>query len=240
MSPGSAAPGFSRSMMSRVAAGRHEADVLAVVLVGDGQAESAREFARLGLGVSPSGKRSMLELLARGGEQEIALVALRLARAEKPAAAGRQRAARRRNGRSPAPARPARAPCQQVAELDRLVAVDAGHRRLAVDVALGEPVDHRFLEPAFVVEHVMRNADALGDAARVVDVLAGAAGALAMGRRAVVVELQRDADDVIALGLEQRGGHRGIDAAGHGDDDAGVLRAAFEIEGIAHGSSYYR
>ncbi len=48
-----------------------------------------------------------------------------------------------------------------------------------------------------------------------------------MGRGAVVVELQRDADDVIALGLEQRGRHRQIDAAGHGDDDAGVLRAAW-------------
>ena len=44
----------------------------------------------------------------------------------------------------------------------------------------------------------MRNADPLGDGAGVVDVAAGAAGALAMGRRAVIVELQRDADDVIA------------------------------------------
>ena len=71
--------------------------------------------------------------------------------------------------------------------------------------------------------------------ARVVDVLAGAAGALAMGGGAVVVKLQGDADHVIALGLEQRGGHRGIDAAGHGDDDTGVLRAAVEIEGVSHG-----
>ena len=129
---------------------------------------------------------------------------------------------------------------QQVVELDRHVAVDAGHRRLAGDVAFGEAVDHRFLEAALVVEHVMRNADALGDAARVVDVLARAAGALAVGGGAMVVELQRDADHVIAFGLEQRGGHRGIDAAGHGDDDTGVLRAAVEIEAVGHGSSYYR
>jgi hypothetical protein len=40
----------------------------------------------------------------------------------------------------------------------------------------------------------MRDADALGDRARVVDILAGAAGAFAVRRRAVVVELQRDAD----------------------------------------------
>src|SRR5450759_2771563 len=129
---------------------------------------------------------------------------------------------------------------QQVVEFDRHVAFDAGHRRLAGDVALGEAVDHRFLEAAFVVEHVMRNADALGNAARIIDVLPGAAGALAVAGGAVVIELQRDADHIIALGLEERGGHRGIDAAGHGDDDTGVLRAAIEIEAVWHTASYYR
>ncbi len=80
----------------------------------------------------------------------------------------------------------------------------------------------------------MRNADALGDHARVVDVAAGAAGALAMGGGAMIVKLQRHADDVIAFGLEQGGRDRGIDAAGHGDDDAGVFRAAFKIETVKH------
>ena len=124
---------------------------------------------------------------------------------------------------------------EQVGELDRLVAGDAGHRRLAGEVAVGEAVDHRLAEAALVVEHVVRNAERLGDAARVVDVLAGAAGALAVRRRAMVVELQRDADDVVALGLEQRRDDRGIDAAGHGDDDAGVLRPAMQVEAVEHG-----
>src|SRR5581483_1177526 len=75
----------------------------------------------------------------------------------------------------------------------------------------------------------------LGDIARVVDVLACAAGALAVRRRAMVVELQRDADDVVTLLLQQQGRGRGIDAAGHGDDDPGILRTAFEIERVAHG-----
>ena len=62
-----------------------------------------------------------------------------------------------------------------------------------------------------------------------------------MRRGAVVVKLQRHTDDVITLGFQQRGGHREIDAAGHGDDDTGILRAAFEVEGIWHGfASYYR
>ncbi len=179
-------------------------------------------------------KAQEVELLARGREQEIALVALLLAGAVERAPAARQRprgdvvAGRQHLGAELARGR------QQVAELDRLVAVDARHRRLARHVALGEAVDHRFLEAALVVEHVVRNADALGDRAGVVDVLAGAAGALAVGGGAVVVELQRDADDVIALGLQQRGRDRGIDAARHGDDHAGVLRPTFEIEAVEH------
>jgi hypothetical protein len=123
---------------------------------------------------------------------------------------------------------------EQIVELDQLVAIDARHRRLAGDVALCKPVDHRFLEPALVVEHVVRNADALGDRARVIDVLAGAAGALAMGGSTVVIELQGNADDVVAFGLDQRGGDRGIDPPGHRDDDAGFLRTALDFERVKH------
>jgi hypothetical protein len=50
----------------------------------------------------------------------------------------------------------------------------------------------------------VRDADALGDGARIMNVAAGAAGALAVGRRAVVVELQGDADHVVAGLGEQR------------------------------------
>src|SRR6185436_16602396 len=59
---------------------------------------------------------------------------------------------------------------QQIAKLDRSVALDAGHRRFAERVAVGKIVDHGFAETAFIVEHVMRNADPLGDVAGVVDV----------------------------------------------------------------------
>src|SRR5262249_50880298 len=167
-------------------------------------------------------------------EQEIALVARLLAGAKQRAGAvaeppRRHIVAGRERGRAEL-ARGA----QQVVELDRLIALDAGHRGLARRVALGEAVDHRLLEAALVVEHVMRNADIGGDPAGIVDVAAGAAGALAMGRLAVVVELQRDADDVVAFGLEQRGGHRRVDAARHGDDDARVLRRARKIETVEH------
>src|SRR6185312_16560895 len=59
-----------------VAPGRHEADVLAVLLVGDFEAEAPGEIARLRLGHVAERKAQIVELLARGGEQEIALVAI--------------------------------------------------------------------------------------------------------------------------------------------------------------------
>ena len=123
---------------------------------------------------------------------------------------------------------------EQIAKLDRAVALDARHRRLARGVAVGEIVDHRLAKAVLVVQHVMRNADPLGDIARVVDILPGAAGALAMGGRAMVVKLQRDADDIVALGLQERGRNRGIDAAGHGDNDPCVLRTAFKVQTVEH------
>src|SRR5438034_6636292 len=53
---------------------------------------------------------------------------------------------------------------------------------------------------------------------------------------AVIVKLQGHADDVVALGLEQRGRHRRVDAARHGDDDPRVLWTAFCIEAVEHRS----
>jgi hypothetical protein len=88
---------------------------------------------------------------------------------------------------------------QQVLELHPFVAADAGHRRGAGEVAVGEFVDHRLAEGVLVVEHVMGKAHLLGHAAGVVDVAARAAGALLGQRRAVIVELQGDAHHVIAF-----------------------------------------
>lgn len=127
---------------------------------------------------------------------------------------------------------------EQVVELYLLVAADAGNRRLPGDVAVGEGIDHRVLEALLVVEHVMRNAERLGDAARVVDVLPRAAGAGAVRRLAVVVKLQRHPDDVVASFLQEPGDNRGIHAARHGDDHAGILGPAGNVQiDCVHGYS---
>jgi hypothetical protein len=80
----------------------------------------------------------------------------------------------------------------------------------------------------------MRDPDALGYDARVMNVLPGTTGPGAMDRGAMVIELERDANDVVLLRLEQRRCHRRIDAAGHGDDHPGILRTSFEIETVEH------
>ena len=81
----------------------------------------------------------------------------------------------------------------------------------------------------------MRNAEPRGDRAGIMDVAAGAAGALAVGRGAMIVELERDADHVVAGFRQQRRRDRGIDAARHGDDNARVGRPPLDIETVVHG-----
>src|SRR5262245_44822483 len=219
---------------------RHKTDVLTVVLVGNRKAETASELACFHLGALAERKAKDIELLPGRAEKEIALIALLLPRAIKgAAAAGQWPRCHVVTGRENLGAQFPRGD-EQIVELDRHIAVDAGHRRFAVNVALGEAVDHGLLEAAFVVEHVMRNADAFRNAARVIDVLTGAAGPLAVGRGAMIVELQGDPDDVIALRLEQGGRDRGIDATGHGDDDASVCGPAVEVETVGHNVSYHR
>ena len=221
-------------------AGRYEADVLAIVLVSDRKAEAARKFARLGLRSFAERETQNIELLACSAEEKITLVALLIARAIERASAIRQapRSDIVPGGQHLGSELTRRD--EQVAKLDRHVAVDARNRRLAMNVALGEAIDHRLFEAALVVEHVVRDADTLGNAASVIDILACATGALAMDRSAVVVQLQRHPDHVVTFRLEQRSRHRRVDTAGHGDDDAGVFRPTVEIEAVAHGSSYYR
>src|SRR5262249_23734714 len=111
-----------------IAAGRHEADVLAVVLVGDRQAKAARQLARLGLALVTQRETQQLQLLPRRRKQEIALITLLLAGAIERATTARERprrdvvAGREHLGAELAGGH------QQVAELDRLVAINAGHR----------------------------------------------------------------------------------------------------------------
>ena len=214
-----------------VAALGNEADVLAVVLVGDGKTQLARQRARLVLGEVAEREAQEIELVLRRGEKEIALVAVEVGRAEQRAAAADGARAHVMAGRHRRGVELARRG-EQVGELDRLVAGDAGDRRLASGIALRERLDDGLAEARLVVEHVMRDAEPRRHLAGIVDVAAGAAGARAVRGAAVVVELQRHADDVVAGLLHEPGDDGGIDAARHGDDDArrGTVCAEAEID----------
>jgi hypothetical protein len=67
----------------------------------------------------------------------------------------------------------------------------------------------------------MLDPDRGGDASRVVQIVEGAAASEAVSRRlALVVQLHRHADDLVALFVKKRGRDRGIDSSRHGNDDA--------------------
>ena len=171
-----------------IAAGGHEADVLAVRLVGHGEAQPLRVRPHALLRHVAKGKAQEFELLWRGGEEEVALIpgvidravelgSLRPRHAPHVVAGGERVRAKVASER------------QQVAELHPLIAAHAGDRRLAAQVGVGEIVDHRLLEARLVVEHVVADTEPVRDAAGVVDVLPGAAGAGPRPRPARRIEL---------------------------------------------------
>ena len=75
ISPGSIAPGRSFSTHRLILAVRDEADVLAVRLFRDAQTKLARQRAYIALRQTPKREAQIVELRARGGEQEIGLIA---------------------------------------------------------------------------------------------------------------------------------------------------------------------
>src|SRR3546814_9908683 len=83
---------------------------------------------------------------------------------------------------------------EQVAELHPLIAAHARDGRRPGEVGVDEIVHYVGAEAVLVIEHVMRDADPVGDPARIVDVLAGATRPGPSRGRPVVVELQRHAD----------------------------------------------
>ena len=212
--------------------GGDETDVLAVGFFGIDQAEPARELADFRLGHRAERKAQAPELVAGRGEQEIALVPIRVGGAIERLAASAVVA--RDNvvpGRQKVGAEIARR-SEQVGEFHVLVAGDAGDRRFARDIGARERLDHLLAEALLVVENVVGNSEPRGDVAGVVDILAGAARALAMGRLAVVVELHGHADHVIALAGQQRSDDGGIDAARHRHHNAGFRGRLVDSQAI--------
>ena len=149
--------------------------------------------------------------------EEIALVARGIDRAVQFDAAGTVDPAHIMAGRQAIGAELARHG-EQIGELRPHVAQDAGDRRAPGEIVVGEALDHFLAEARFVIEDIVSDAQPVGDRARVADIVARTACPLAAGGGAVIVKLQRHADNFRAARRRQRGHDRTVDAARHGDD----------------------
>src|SRR6185312_2977526 len=110
---------------------------------------------------------------------------------------------------------------EPLVELDGSIAETAGDRGASGAVLVHEGAHHIALETLLVVDHVVGDAEALGDAAGVVDVVkraaASGAGGVGGAEAALVPELHGEPDDGFAGGVEHCRYRRAVHAAGHGD-----------------------
>lgn len=97
---------------------------------------------------------------------------------------------------------------QEIVELDSLIAFYARDWGFTAQVRVSKIFDNALTEIGFVIQHVMRESAFFGHAFCVVDVLSGAAG-FGAGRDglSVVIELERNADNVVAFFVQQGCGH---------------------------------
>ena len=210
-----------------------EADVLAVGLVGHDQPRLGSQRPHLRLGQFADRKAQQGELLEGGPEQEIALVARGVAALVKlgPAVAhhtadivaGDQRIGAKLTRKG-----------MKVGELDPLVAQGTGHRRAAAGIIVGEAIDHLGPEPAFIVEHIVGDAEAVADRGGVGDVLPGAAGARTLHRFAMIVELERHPDHLRPAARGEHGRDAAVDPARHGDDDPRSRNGTIKLKRLGH------
>src|SRR5437870_5608296 len=107
---------------------------------------------------------------------------------------------------------------EQLVELDAAVAFDAGVWGAAARVFAHESIDHLLGEVVAEVQHVMRNSDSRGGAARVLDRAERAAAAVLAVLGVLLPYLKRDSDHVVPLPLEQSRRNRAIYPAAHGGD----------------------
>ena len=203
-----------------VAAG-HEADLLALGLVGRGQAEAARDVADLGLGQLAEREPGVLELVLAQAVQEVGLVLVRVARPQQSRPpVGADVAPRVVPGRDRLAVVQVARPTEQGAELHVRVAVDARRRRLARQVGVEERLEDPGVELALQVHDVERDVELGRHPACVVGGVERAAALLELGVRVGdVVQAHPDADDFVALAVQQRRGDRGVHPARHRDED---------------------
>ena len=217
-----------------VAAG-DEADLLGVGLLGEGQTMPACHFADFRLGEAAEREEGAGELGLGEAEEEVGLVLGEIGGAlEDPALAGGVVLVDGVVAGGDAIGADGAGGLDECVELEVVVAERAGDGRAAVEILRDEGADDVLLEAGLLVDDVVGDAEVLGDAAGVVDVIqrAAAAGlgcignAVLAGQAGLVPELEGEADDralriggaVVLVGEHGRN-RRGVDSSGHGYGD---------------------
>src|SRR5215472_6654688 len=190
----------------RIGSLRNKADILAIGLISNHQAETPRQRTGLLLGEPAQRETQKFELGAGRGEQKIALIARLILRLTQFGPIPPRYATHIMPGGECGRPEIA-AGAQQIAKLDPLIAADAGYRRFAAAIRFGEVLDDLRVKPALVIQHVMSDSKAVGNAPRIADILAGTTRALPPDHGAVIVELQGDANDLKALLNQEGSGH---------------------------------
>ena len=147
---------------------RHETDFLAVHLVGDFQPEFACDLADFGFFHSSQRREGVLELILTKAEKEIRLVlagvapfaedGVVLVMVNDRVVSGGDEVRSERAGF-----------CAEVAEFEVFVAHHTGVRRASLFVFAGKVIDDDFFEIVGLIDDIVRDAELVGDAARIGD-----------------------------------------------------------------------
>ena len=119
----------------------------------------------------------------------------------------------------------------QPLKLEIPVAVDAGIRRPSALIGTDKPLDDLLIKGIHEIKPIVRHVQTICHIARIPDIVLTAAGRmLVLSDSFIVVQTHRCAHAVISLLAQQIGGHAGIDAAAHRDQNpAHDILLAFPI-----------
>ena len=159
---------------------RHEADFLAVYLVGDLQAEATCDLADFGFFHASQRREGVLELILTKAEKEIRLVLAGVATFAEDGVVLVMVNDRVVSGGDEVGAERAGF-CAEVAELEVFVAHYARVRCATFFVFAGEVIDDDFFEIVGLIDNIVGDAQLVGDAARIGDGRGAAAFVLSSG-----------------------------------------------------------
>jgi len=199
---------------------RHKADLLAVLLVSDLEAEFAGNPTDLFLGKGSKREEGAPELFSAQAEEEVGLIFFRIkslaqngslvfGMLHRGVMTGGDELSAKGGGFVP-----------EVAEFQFLVAHDAGVGRASGAVFICEVINHQSLEGNGLVDDEMGDAQSMGNAAGVSDSLRAATFVLGARHAILRPEFHGNTDDIPSLFLEQPGSDTGVNAAAHAHDDA--------------------